>query len=195
MPARTINVAAAQLSCDLAGRELNLAKATGLAERASRQGAELVLFHEMMPGGTTLPESIWDTAEPFEGPTVLWLKTLSVRLRIYIGTSFLEAEGEHFYDTFVLTAPDDSVAGRVRKNPPASFEAHFFTQGSDRHWFDTPLGRIGVGICFENALYERYCELQDAQVDLYLRPFSGYAHLQPSVDGRQGCLGGHLSGC
>lgn len=77
MPTRTINVAAAQMSCDLAGRERNLAKATDLAERALRQGAELVLFPEMMPGGYTLSESIWDAAEPFEGPTVLWLKTLT----------------------------------------------------------------------------------------------------------------------
>jgi N-carbamoylputrescine amidase len=61
----------------------------------------------------------------------------------------------------------------VRKNPAASFEAYFFRGGNTPHWFDTPRGRIGVGICFENALYERYCEIHAANVDLYLRPFSG----------------------
>ena len=173
MSTRTITVAAVQLSCTLGDRALNLDKATALAERASQQGAELILFPEMMPGGYALTESIWDTAEPFDGPTVKWMKGLSARLRVYVGTTFLEAEGEDFYNTFVLTAPDGTIAGKVRKNPPASFEAYFFTGGTDPHWFDTALGRIGVGICFENALYERYCEIQDAQVDLYLRPFSG----------------------
>ncbi len=70
-------------------------------------------------------------------------------------------------------SPDGEVSGRVRKSPPASFEAYFFRAGDDTHWFDTPLGRIGVGICFENALYERYLELHAAGIDLYLRPFSG----------------------
>ena len=170
---RTLTVATAQLACALGDRERNLQKATNLAEQASREGAELLLFPEMMPSGYALTEAIWDSAEPFDGPSLAWMKALSMRLRIYLGTTFLEVDKEHFYNTFVLTAPDGTVTGRVRKNPPASFEAYLFTAGSDPHWFDTPLGRIGVGICFENALYERYCEIQDAQVDIFLRPFSG----------------------
>ena len=98
---------------------------------------------------------------------------LSRQLGLYLGTSFLEADGEHFYDTFVLVGPHGEVVGRVRKSPAASFEAYFFTHGDDNHWFDTPIGRIGVGICFENALYQRYAELHQAGIDLYLRPFSG----------------------
>lgn len=173
MPPRTLTVAAVQMSCALGDRELNLRKATDLAEQAAHLGASLVLFPEMMPSGYTLNEAIWDTAEPFEGVTVKWLRALAARLGIYLGTTFLEADGEHFFNTFVMAGPDGEVTGRVRKSPPASLEAYFFTAGTDRHWFDTPLGRIGVGICFENALYERYCEIQDAHVDLYLRPFSG----------------------
>jgi N-carbamoylputrescine amidase len=103
------------------------------------------------------------------------MKELSGRLNIYLRTSFLEADGENFYNTFVLTGPDGEIAGLLRKCPPASFEAYFFTCGSDHHGFDTPIGLIGVGICFENALYERYAELHRAGIDLYLRPFSGAA--------------------
>jgi N-carbamoylputrescine amidase len=150
-----------------------LAKATKFAEQAAEQGAVLILYPELMSGGYTLSESIWDTAEPFDGPTLRWMKVLAARLGTYIGTTFLEAEGEHFYNSFVLVGPSGQVVGRVRKCPPASFEAYFFTGGSGRHWFDTPLGRVGVGICFENALYARYSEIHDAGVDLYLRPFSG----------------------
>lgn len=173
MNTTTITVASVQLACEFGDLEGNLRRASNFVEEAASQGAKLVLLPELMSGGYTLTETIWDTAEPFNGPTTQWMRSVSQRLGIFLGTTFLEAEGEHFYDTFVLTDPDGQIAGRVRKNPPASFEAYFFTAGNDPHWFDTPIGRIGVGICFENALYERYSDLHEGQIDLYLRPFSG----------------------
>lgn len=168
-----LRVATVQLACELGARERNLARATRLIEEAARQGAQLVLLPELTPGGYTLTEQIWDTAETADGPTIRWLRALCRRLRLYVGTTYVEAEGDDFFDTFVLADPDGAIAARVRKNPPASFEAYYFRAGADPHWFDTPLGRIGVGICFENALYRRYLELHAADIDLYLRPFSG----------------------
>src|SRR5664279_295090 len=173
MNKRTRRVAAVQMASDLGAVQKNLERATLFMEDAARQGAELVLLPELMPGGYTLTQRIWDTAEPFDGTTTRWLGAVCSRLGIYAGTTFLEAEGEDFFDTFVLAEPSGKICGRVRKNPAASFEAYFFRGGSTPHWFDTPLGRIGVGICFENALYERYCEIHSAEIDLYLRPFSG----------------------
>ena len=173
MVARKLRIAAIQMACPLGRTQANIDRATAFVEEAVRQGAELVLLPELMPGGYTLTEEIWRTAEPFDGVTTQWLKRMGQAFSIYIGTSFLEAAGDDFFNTFVLATPNGEIAGRVRKNPPASFEAYFFRAGSDPHWFDTPLGRIGVGICYENALYERYCELHDAGIDLYLRPFSG----------------------
>jgi N-carbamoylputrescine amidase len=170
---RKIRVAAVQMACELAQPQKNLSRATAFVEEAAASGAKLILLPELMPGGYTLTEAIWDTAEPFDGTTTRWLRATAKRLRAFIGTSFVEADGEDFYNTFVLASPQGEIAGRVRKNPPASFEAYFFRAGADRHWIDTPIGRIGVGICYENALYERYAELQDAGIDLYLRPFSG----------------------
>lgn len=172
-PVTTLRVAAVQLACEPGAFDRNTARAGALVEDAARQGARLVLLPELMPGGYVLTEDLWATAEPFDGATLSWLKSLATRLDLYVGTSFLEACGEDFFNTFVLVGPDGRVAGRVRKNPPASFEAYFFRAGDDPHWFDTPLGRLGVCICFENALYERYLEWQTAGVDLLLRPFSG----------------------
>jgi predicted amidohydrolase len=68
-----------------------------------------------MPGGYTLTEAIWDTAKPFDGTTTQWLRALAKRLNIYLGTSFIEADDEDFYNTFVLVNPLGQVAGRVRK--------------------------------------------------------------------------------
>ena len=173
MKPNTLTVATVQVACKLGDREGNLAKSKKYVEQAAQKNAKLVLLPEMMPGGYTLNEEIWETAEPFDGPSTQWMRELSKRLELYLGTSFLEADGENFYNTFVLTGPEGEIVARVRKCPPASFEAYFFTKGTDPHWFDTPIGRIGIGICFENALYERYAELHQAEIDLFLRPFSG----------------------
>lgn len=173
MKPQVLTVATVQIACQLNDRAGNLANAEKYILQAVQQGAQLILLPEMMPGGYTLNEAMWDSAETFDGPSTRWMRDLSARSKIYLGCSFLEAEGEHFYNSFVLTGPQGEVVARVRKSPPASFEAYFFTEGSDCHWFNTPIGRIGVGICFENALYERYAELHSAGIDLYLRPFSG----------------------
>ena len=45
--------------------------------------------------------------------------------------------------------------------------------GADSHVIETELGRIGVGICYENLLYDQMCFLQRAHVDLVLSPFAG----------------------
>ena len=69
-----------------------------------------------------------------------------------MGTSFLEAEREHFFNTFVLIKPDGQEAGRVRKQSSALFEFFFVKGHGGPHVLDTEFGKVGVGICYENQL-------------------------------------------
>lgn len=172
MKQRRITLAAVQMRCELGRADENLARAARLVEEAAGRGAELVLLPELTPGGYVLTSELWNTAEPFRGPSVAWLERTARRLGIYLGMSFLEAEGRDFYDTFALATPAGDIAGRVRKNPPASAEAYFFRAGDDSHCIDTELGRIGVAICYEALLHERFVELYHASVDLVLVPMS-----------------------
>jgi N-carbamoylputrescine amidase len=165
-----LRIGVVQLDCQAGQVQENLSHAAGLVERAAQEGAQLVLLPELMPSGYFLTEEIWDCAEPWSGPTCSWLASLARRLGIYVGTSFLEAEGEDFYNTFALAAPDGGIAGRTRKSPPASLEAYFYRSGDTPHVIETELGRIGVGICYENFLFERLEGLAQASVDLVLQP-------------------------
>jgi len=115
------------------------------------------------------PPARQDTIEPFNGRTVEWLTSLAQGLKVYLGTTFLEAEGEDFFNTFALATPDGAIAGRVRKSPPASLEAYFYRAGSGTHVIDTGLGRVGVGICYENLLFAHLRDLYHASVDLVLQ--------------------------
>ncbi|HEU0293068.1 MAG TPA: carbon-nitrogen hydrolase family protein [Anaerolineales bacterium] len=170
METRHLNIGVVQIDSKVGNVSANLEHAGELIQAATRQGAQIVLTPELMPCGYTLTEAIWDYAEPFEGQTVAWLMRLAKQLNIFLGTSFLEASGEDFYNTFALAAPNGSIAGKVRKNPPASLEAFFYRGGKDSHVIETALGRIGVGICFENLLYEHLQEMQRASADLVLQP-------------------------
>ena len=158
------------MDCQVGRVDANLQRATRFTEVAARRGAQLVLLPELMPSGYQLTEALWEAAEPFDGHTVDWLTSLARQLGIYLGTTYLEAAGEDFFNTFALATPDGTIAGRVRKSPPASLEAYFYRAGSDRHVIDTALGRIGVGICYENLLYARLRDLYQASVDLVLQP-------------------------
>lgn len=168
--ANTIRVAAIQMNCEPGEVARNLAHAQTMVERAVEQGAQLVLLPELMPSGYMVTEAIWDSAETINGHSVQWLLDIAKRLGIYLGFSFFEAEGEDFYNSFVLASPAGKLLGRVRKSPPASIEAYFYTAGSDPHVIETELGRIGVGICYESLLYDQMCFLHREQVDLVLSP-------------------------
>ena len=103
-----------------------LERATPLVRNAAADAAELVLLPELMAVGYLFTEEMWASAEPTHGLTVEWLKDTARSLRIWLGTSFLEAAGEDFYNTFVLAGPSGTEAGRVRKQTPAMYEPWFF---------------------------------------------------------------------
>ena len=169
---RTVRAAAVQMQSQNGLIEANLEHAVGLVEQAAEKGAALVLLPEFVPTGYEMTSAIWDAAEPRVGTTVNWLKDNSRRLNVWLGTSFLEADGEDFFNTFVLTAPDGQEAGRVRKQTPAVWEA-FFTKGDPGpHVIQTELGKIGVGICYENLLSYLPQMLYRQSVDMVLMPHS-----------------------
>lgn len=68
---------------------------------------------------------------------------------MYICTCIVEREGEDFYDTLILCGPGGQLWSH-RKVEPAGFEA-FFIRGGGRNAcvFETPIGKIGVVICFD----------------------------------------------
>jgi len=170
--ARDLRVAAVQMESENCRIEANLEHATGFAEDAARQGAKLVVFPEFMPTGYIFAKEIWDAGEPSDGPTAAWLGETSKRLGIWLGTSFLEAVGEDFFNTFVLSDPNGQEAGRVRKQSPAAVEAYFFKGEGGSHVIDTAIGVIGVGICYENQLAYMPRLMCSRSADIVLMPHS-----------------------
>ncbi len=170
--ARTVRLAAVQMVSHNGQVDKNLDHAVQFIDEAAQQRAELIILPEFMPTGYIFSTDIWDAGEPTQGPTVNWLKEHAKRLGIYLGTSFLEADGEDFFNTFVLTTPEGDEAGRVRKQTPAVFEAYFTKGAPGPHVIDTKIGKIGVGICYENQLSYTPHLMFSQSVDLFLMPHS-----------------------
>jgi N-carbamoylputrescine amidase len=183
--ARILRVAAVQMESKNGLIEANLEHAAGLIEQAVERGAKLVLLPEFMPTGYMMTRAIWEAAEPKEGPTVKWLKENSKRLKVWLGTSFLEADDDHFFNTFVMTTPDGKEAGRVRKQTPAVFEAYFTKGDRGPHVIDTEFGKIGVGICYENLLCYLPQMMCRQSVDMMLMPHSAPTPMQNPLCSRE----------
>ena len=169
---RKIKVAAVQMESKNFEIELNLKRATEYIEKAASKGAQLILLPELMPTGYIMTEELWSAAETSGGKTEKWIKKISKRLGVWVGTSFLEVEGEDFFNSFVLSGPSGEIAGKVRKTPPASVEAYFMKSGEGKRYIDTELGRVGVSICGENIFCDTLTELYRSSVDIIVQPTS-----------------------
>ena len=176
--AGTIRVSAVQMESTNGPIAANLEHAIPLINHAAQKGAKLVLLPEFMPTGYVFSKAIWANGEAKEGLTVNWLRENSKRLGVWLGTSFLEAEGEDFFNTFVLTNPDGNEAGRVRKQTPAAVEAYFFKGDIGPHSIETEFGKVGVGICYENQLSYIPQMMQKQSVDMILMPHSAPTPMQ-----------------
>jgi N-carbamoylputrescine amidase len=117
----------------------------------------------------------------------MWLARMARQYKMHIGASYLEADGDDFFNTFALMAPEGHVAGRVRKESLPGFEGWFFRGCSRPKVIETDLGRIGVGICHDNNTGRFMRRLAAARVDLLLMP-----HSQPCIRmGRLQLVGEH----
>ena len=98
-------------------RDRNLEAADRLTREAAKAGAELVVLPEKWPVLGT-PEDTWAGAEPLEGPTVGWARSLARELGIdLVAGSFAErVEGrERGANTSVHVGPDGELQATYRK--------------------------------------------------------------------------------
>lgn len=172
MPARSLRVAAVQVASHDGAALENLARAETWVAEAARRGAELVLCPELLAAGYVYDESLWSSAEPRGGPTEQWLVRLAQMHRIYLGASYLEADGDDFYNTFTLATPSGEIVGRVRKESLPAFEGWFFRSSDRPKVIATDIGRVAIGICQDNHTARFFHRVLREDADLILMPHS-----------------------
>ncbi|MHC4329197.1 MAG: carbon-nitrogen hydrolase family protein, partial [Planctomycetota bacterium] len=117
--------------------------------RAAEQDANLLVLGECITSvGNGLTHV--EVAESVPGPSTDFLAGLAKEYGLYIVTSVHERVGHLIYNTAVLLSPEGRLVGKYRKVCLARDEYRKgIAPGRKFPVFDTPIGRIGMMICFD----------------------------------------------
>ncbi|MES2096116.1 MAG: N-carbamoylputrescine amidase [Pseudomonadota bacterium] len=173
----TISVAALQLGFS-ADTAKNIANVSALVREAAAKGAQVILPPELFEGEyfcRVEDEGLFAQAKPTaQHPSVVAMQALAADLKVWIPTSFFEADGPHFYNSLAMINPDGKVAGVYRKSHipdgPGYEEKFYFRPGNTgfKVW-DGPAATLGVGICWDQWYPEtaRAMMLMGAEILFY----------------------------
>ena len=183
-----VKVAAVQASYVLMDREACLDKVARLARAAAAEGARIIVFPEAFIPGTPIwidSRPIWDgDAEWFglladqavvvPGPTTEALGALAseVGAHLVVGVQEREPHGGTIYNTTLYLGPEGDLLAKHRKLVPTGSERTVWGMGdgSTLEVVDTPYGRLGGLICWENYMPLARFHLYAQGVDIWAAP-------------------------
>ncbi|BBX63809.1 apolipoprotein N-acyltransferase [Mycobacterium saskatchewanense] len=169
----TLAAVSANFTRDL---EQNFAQIASLAQEARARGVDFMALPEAAVGGylsslgnhgdtiRTTPRSL-PPAIRIDGPEIARVQTIVGRLIVAIGFCELDDDGETRYNSAALL-DGENVYGVYRKVHQPLGEGMSYSAGSRYDVFDTPLGRVGLQICYDKAFPEaaRVMALNGAQI-------------------------------
>lgn len=182
-------IAAAQIETSLLDLDANLEKILQRIKQASQEGAELVVFPECALTGYNLtPDEALEIAEPIPGPSTTRLQAACAASGILAVVGMLEAgEDESLFNTAVLIGADGVLASYRKTHLPFLGLDRYMMQG-DRisSPVDTPVGRLGMLICYDLRFPEpmRILAIAGAQVVLLPTAWPRAASLYPEYMAR-----------
>jgi predicted amidohydrolase len=169
-----ITVASIQMNSVPNDVEKNLERANLLIDEAVLKEANLIVLPELFNTGYRVEENDVELAEEIPGFTTNWLIDHAKKNGVYIATAILEKGNSKglVYDTAILVGPDGFI-GSYRKTHLWDKENIRFTKGEEFPVFKTPIGNIGLQICYEVGFPEgaRLLTLKGADILLYPSAF------------------------
>ena len=186
--------------------ELNLAKAERFVRAAAEKGARLVLLQELFetPYFCQIENpGFYDLASVLaESRAVRHFSALARDLGTVLPVSFYERKNQAHYNSVAVIDADGEVLGVYRKthipDGPGYMEKYYFNPGDTgfRVW-NTRVGKIGVGICWDQWFPETARSLALAGAEILLFPTAiGSEPTDPDYDSRDHwrlCMQGHAA--
>ena len=171
-------------------RDATLDKAARLTAQARAGGAELVVFPEAFvsaypkglnfgavvggrtPAGREDFRRYYDSAVDVPGPDARRLGEIAGDNAVHLVIGVIEREGGTLYCTVLFFAPDGRLLGKHRKLMPTASERLVwgYGDGSTLPVFETPLGRLGAVICWENYMPMMRMAMYAKGIQLYCAP-------------------------
>ena len=156
----------------------NCDKAEALVRDAAKQGAQLILLQELFDGDYFCIEQhakFFKNAHEIERhPSVARFAALAKELGVVLPVSVFERAGQAHYNTTVMVDASGSQLGIYRKShipDGRGYQEKFYFSPGDTGFkvWDTAVGRIGLGICWDQWFPEcaRAMALMGAEILLY----------------------------
>ncbi|HET9167839.1 MAG TPA: carbon-nitrogen hydrolase family protein [Actinospica sp.] len=175
MTALRMAAVAAEFGRDL---EEDFTIAERLIKQARADGVRLLALPEACLGGYLL--SLDDDAEldagppalALDGPEILRLSRLAGEMTVVAG--YCEDAGDTRYNSAVCVSGDGVLGNHRKVHQPLSEDASY-ASGESFHAFDTPVGRIGMMICYDKAFPEsaRALALDGAEIGVCVSAWPG----------------------
>jgi nitrilase len=184
----TVRVAAVQATYVLMDRDATIDRVAELTAAAAGQGPQLVVFPEAFVPGTPIwidTQPIWDgdadwfrllaeNAVAVPGPATDRLGAIAREHGVWlaIGVQEKEPNGATIYNTQLYLSPEGTLIEKHRKLMPTGAERTVWGlgDGSTLRVVDTPFGRIGGLICWENYMPLARFHMYAQGIDLWLAP-------------------------
>ena len=168
----TVRVGAVQATPEILDADASIEKACGLIARCAADGVQLAVLPEAFvplypsnswakgaagfSGWDELWERLWENSVDVPGPRVDRLTAACAEAGIHCAIGVNERESERpgtLYNTLLLIGPD-GLLNKHRKLMPTHHEKlfHGIGAGDDLDVVQTPVGRIGGLICWENRM-------------------------------------------
>jgi nitrilase len=182
-------VAAVQATPVFLDREATVTRCCELVAEAAAAGARIVVFPEAFVPG--YPDWVWrtppwsavnagfyarlfDQAVVVPGPETERIGVAARRAGAYVavGVDEREEHGSTLYNTLLYLGPDGELLARHRKLMPTGGERLVWGtgDGSGLRVLDTPFGRLGGLLCWENYMPLARAALYAQGVDIWLAP-------------------------
>jgi len=174
---KTVTIGLLQHACS-GDPAANLKKTLALAERAAKDGAQIICTQELFRSQyfcQAEDHKYFKLAEAIPGPSTAALQKVAKKHRVVIiGSLFEKRASGVYHNTAVIIDADGSFLGSYRKmhipDDPLYYEKFYFTPGDlgFRAW-DTRYGRIGVLVCWDQWYPEaaRLTAMQGAEILFY----------------------------
>lgn len=181
----TFTIAAVQATPIFLDREATVEKVGRLTKEAAGGGSALVAFPEAFV--PTYPDWVWrttpwadadwyarfaDQSVDVPGPACDALGKVAAEHGVYLAIGVNERDGGTIYNTLLYFGPDGALLAKHRKLVPTGGERLAWGQGdgSTLAVIDTPLGRVGGLICWENYMPLARAAMYEQGIDVLLAP-------------------------
>lgn len=189
-----VRVAVVQAAPVFMERELTTEKVVRLTNQAAEKGAKIVLFPEAFipayPRGLTFGTTVggrtqagredfaryWKNSVAIPSSTIDILGETARKAGVYLIIGVIERDNEFsagtLYCTVLYFGPDGQLLGKHRKLKPTASERLIWGEGdgSTLTVIDTPYGKLGGLICWENYMPLARTAMYSKGVTLYVAP-------------------------